>query len=258
MKSTLFLNISPIAFNILGFSVYWYSFAYIFGVLLGYLLLRQLNKVSKVYTAQAMDDLIFYCVLGIVIGGRVGFSLFYDFTATFSDPLRIFMIRNGGMSFHGGLLGMIIAVYWVAHKHKLVFLRAIDLIACVSPIGLFLGRIANFINAEMYGKVTTMPWGIIFPNSGILPRHPTQIYEALGEGVVLLVIMLLLFPKYHARSGALAGIFLICYAIIRMLIEQLKEPIDGYVLYLTTGQALCLPMLICGIYLLIRKPSIKP
>lgn len=252
MESINFPDISPVAFNIFGFSVYWYSFAYIFGVLFGYLLLKHLNKSSKSYTKESMDDLIFYCVLGIVIGGRIGFILFYDLLSVLSDPIKIFMIRDGGMSFHGGLLGMILAVYLVARKHKLAFLGAIDLISCVAPIGLFLGRVANFINAEMYGKVTTSPWGVVFPNAGILPRHPTQIYEAMGEGVFLLILMLALFPKLHKKPGALAGSFLICYGLIRSFIEVFKEPIDGHILFMTTGQALCIPMVAVGVYLLAR------
>lgn len=252
MESIHFPDISPVAFSIFGFSVYWYSFAYIFGVIFGYLLLKHLNKTSKAYTSSSMEDLIFYCVLGIVIGGRIGFILFYDLLGVISDPIKIFMIRNGGMSFHGGLLGMILAIVLVTRKHKLPFLEAIDLISCVAPIGLCLGRIANFINAEMYGKVTTLPFGIIFPDAGILPRHPTQIYEAIGEGVILLILMLILFPKLYKKPGALAGIFLICYGLIRSFIEIFKEPIDGYILFLTTGQALCIPMVAVGVYLLIR------
>jgi phosphatidylglycerol:prolipoprotein diacylglycerol transferase len=253
MESIHFPDISPVAFSIFGFSVYWYSFAYILGVLFGYLLLKHLNKTSKPYTPESIDDLVFYCVLGIVIGGRLGFVLFYDLAGAWSDPLKIFMIRGGGMSFHGGLLGMILAVYLVSHKHKLSFLKAIDLIACVAPIGLFLGRIANFVNAEMYGKITIVSWGVIFPNAGILPRHPTQIYEAITEGILLLVLMLALFPTLNKKPGALSGVFLICYSLIRSLIELLKEPTDGHILFLTTGQALCIPMTAVGVYLLARQ-----
>jgi phosphatidylglycerol:prolipoprotein diacylglycerol transferase len=251
MESIPFPNISPVAFSIFGFSIYWYALAYIFGILLGYVLLKRLNKIAKVYTTEAIDDLTFYCTLGIIIGGRLGFILFYGLSAAFLDPIKVFMIRDGGMSFHGGLLGMIVAVYLVARKYKIPFLSAMDLISCVAPIGLFSGRVANFINAEMYGKVTSLPWGVIFPGAGALPRHATQIYEALTEGIILLSIMLLLFPKYHKMKGVLSGIFLIYYAVIRSSIEVFKEPLDGHVLFLTTGQALCIPMLICGFYLLL-------
>ncbi len=253
MESIHFPDISPVAFSVFGFAIYWYSFAYILGVLFGYLLIKHLNKASDVYTTKSLEDLVSYCVFGIVIGGRVGYVIFYDLTGVLSDPIRIFMIRNGGMSFHGGLLGMILAVYLVSYKHEINFLRAIDLISCVAPIGLFLGRIANFINAEMYGRITTVPWGIVFPGAGIFPRHPTQIYEAMGEGIFILILMLFLFSKLHKKPGALSGIFLVSYGIIRSLIELLKEPVDGYIAFLTTGQGLCVPMLIVGGYLLLLR-----
>jgi len=245
--ATHFPNISPVAFNIFGFDIYWYSFAYIIGISVGYLLLKHLNKRSNAYSEQSLDDLLFYSVLGIILGRRLGYMFFYDFAGMVSNPMKIFMIRGGGMSFHGGVIGVIIAIYCVCRKHNLKFLKATDLIVCVAPIGLFLGRIANFINMEMYGKVTDVAWGVVFPNAGPYQRHPTQLYEAFAEGALLFVIMLFLFPRLYNKSGVLSGFFLVYYGIVRFIIEFFKDVTDGHVLFLTTGQALCLPMILLGI-----------
>ncbi|MCE2993622.1 MAG: prolipoprotein diacylglyceryl transferase [Alphaproteobacteria bacterium] len=253
MLAISFTQISPIAFEILGFEVYWYSLAYIFGTILGYALLKHLNKQTSLFTNQSMEDLIFYSILGIIIGGRLGYMIFYDFESILSDPIKIFKIRDGGMSFHGGLLGMIISTYLFCRKYKISLLQATDHISVVATIGLFLGRVANFINQEMYGKVTAAPWGVVFPMAGPLPRHPTQLYEALLEGFFLLLILYILFPKLHHRKGAISGMFLIIYGIFRIFIENYKDATDGHIWILTTGQALSIPMIILGSILLKRS-----
>lgn len=181
---------------------------------------------------------------------RIGYILFYNLEGAINNPTIVFRIRDGGMSFHGGLIGLIIASIVVVKKHSLRFLKVTDMIACVAPIGLFLGRIANFINAEMYGKITTLPWGVIFPNAGPFPRHPTQIYEALLEGILLFIIMQIAFKKSYKYPGLLSGIFLLCYGILRFLVEFLKQADDGMVGPITMGQFLCIPMIFVGIVLL--------
>ena len=246
MQTLVFPNISPIAVTVFGFDVYWYSLAYLFGVSLGYLLLKRLNKRSNYLTPTAIDDLVFYSVVGIIVGARLGFCLIYDLPYTLHNPVNLLMIRNGGMSFHGGLVGVVIAVILIAKKYQVPFLKIADLLVCVAPIGLLLGRLANFINAEIYGKITTCVWGIVFPSAGELPRHPTQLYEAFGEGLVLLIVMTMMHRKFHERSGFLTGFFLVWYGLVRIIVEFYKEPENLDILFLTMGQALSLPMVIAG------------
>ena len=262
MIAIFFPHLNPVAFTFFDFDVYWYSFAYIFGVLLGYALIKKLNKYYKpVFSPQALDDLVVYSVLGIVIGGRVGYVIFYDLAKTIIDPLNLFMVRSGGLSFHGGALGLILCIYLLCRKHKVNVLGALDLVVCVVPIGLFLGRVANFINQELCGKITNVPWGMVFATGGNLPRHPSQLYEALGEGILLFCFLQYLFyrTKYIRKPGALGGFFLLGYGVSRIFIECFREP-DAHLGYFfsifTMGQILSLPMLILGIYFIIRKSEI--
>jgi len=263
MMAIFFPHLNPIAFTFFGFDVYWYSFAYIVGVLLGYVFIKRLNQHYKpVFSPQALDDLIVYSVLGIVLGGRIGYVIFYDFAKTINDPLNLFMIRGGGMSFHGGALGLILSIYWLCRKYKINVYSALDLIVCVVPIGLFLGRIANFVNQELYGKITDVAWGVIFATGGNLPRHPSQLYEALSEGILLFCFLMYLFyhTKYIKKPGALGGFFLLGYGVSRIVIEGFREPDPqlGYFFSIfTMGQILSLPMLILGIYFITRKPKIR-
>lgn len=252
MQAIFFHNFSPVAFTILGFDVYWYSLAYVVGIILGMMMLRYLNKKDHVFNESSLEDLIVYCIIGILVGGRLGYMLFYDFNDFVNNPAKIFRIRDGGMSFHGGMIGVVVMIKLVTMRNKVKFLRAMDIVACASPIGLCLGRIANFINAEMYGVVTKLPWGVVFPHAGRLPRHPTQLYEAFFEGIVLFVILMLNFNKYHKQSGKLCGIFLIWYAIFRFGVEYLKVADDGHIWILTTGQFLSIPMFILGLFLFAR------
>lgn len=249
MQILAFPEISPVALSILGFDIYWYSFAYLIGILAGYYLFKLLNSYDNYLSEKAIEDLLFYSVIGIIIGGRLGFCFVYNLSHTIYNPLNILMIREGGMSFHGGLIGVSIAITTVAYKYMIPVLRISDLLCCVAPIGIFLGRIANFINAEMYGKVTTQIWGIVFPNAGYLPRHPTQIYEALSEGLLLFIIMLLSFRRMRNYKGFLTATFLMGYAIARMVIENYKE-IDSVQVYcLSMGQILTMPMMLIALYL---------
>ncbi len=244
----LFPNISPVAFSVYGFDIYWYSFAYIIGFILGYKFIQKYSKVTNALDQKALDDLFFYAVLGIVFGARLGYMVFYDPITMINNPMQILKFREGGMSFHGGLLGAILAALYTAKKHHLRLLKITDLICTVAPIGLFLGRIANFINQEMYGRVTDVPWAVIFPAAGAEPRHPSQLYEAAMEGIALFIVMQLAFHKgAHKRIGLLTGIFLLCYGIFRFIIEFYKESEWAYN-GIAAGQLLCTPMILLGVY----------
>ena len=209
-----------------------------------------------------MENLLSYIIIGIVSGGRLGYILFYTPDVIIDDFWEIFKIWHGGMSFHGGLIGVIVSIWIFCLRTGKVFLSITDLIACVAPIGLFFGRIANFINAELYGKKTDVSWGVIFPYSDYSPKHPSQLYEAIFEGIVLFLIMLLALNfRQHLTNkkninGLLSGIFLIFYSIFRIVIEIFREP-DFHIGYIfnifSLGQILCIPMMILGIFLLCKK-----
>lgn len=260
MIAILFPNINPVAFRIFNFDIYWYSFAYIFGVAIGYVLLKYLNKKEKsIFSEKALDDLIFFIVIGVIVGARLGSVLFFDYEILMERPLMIFEIRKGGLSFHGGAIGVMIAIYLLCRKHKMNYFAALDLVACVAPIGLFFGRIANFINGEVYGRVTDVSWGMVFPRGGLLPRHPSQLYEAALEGILLFAILLYLNskPSWRQNPGRLSGAFMFFYGCFRFAVEYIREPdYPGYVLNIVTvAQLLCMPMIVCGIYLMCRHPA---
>lgn len=254
----LFPNINPVIFSIGSFTVYWYSMAYVLGIIVGWFYAYKIIKKFKVgVTASHLENFVTWAILGIVIGGRLGYVLLYNPIKYFSDPITILKTYEGGMSFHGGMIGLIISSYFFCHKYKINFLFLCDLLATISPIGLFLGRIANFINGELYGRVTKMPWGMIFPNSDLQIRHPSQLYEAFFEGIILLSILAYATFKYKTINirGLNFAIFLILYSVFRIIIEMFREP-DFHIGFifnnLTMGQILSLPMLILGIYLIIR------
>ncbi len=260
-----FPNIDPVAFSIGPFSVHWYGIAYLLGVLLGaaygYALLakRDLWKDGRPpFDAPAIWDFAFWAVIGIVIGGRLGYVLFYNLPVYLADPIQVFMIGDGGMSFHGGMAGLMLAVALFTRSKGGRILSALDLLGAIATIGLFLGRIANFINAELYGAPTDLPWAVVFPTDPEqLPRHPSQLYEAFLEGVVLFFVVLIAAYVFKAlrRPGLVAGIFGIGYAISRIAVEFVRLP-DGQIGYLfggwlTMGMVLSLPILIAGIALVV-------
>lgn len=261
-----FPAIDPVAVQLGPFSIHWYALSYVGGIFLGWWYLYKLNAIEPVAIPKykkdkeekdPLDDIILWAILGIVVGGRTGYVLFYNFEYYLSNPLEAFQMWKGGMSFHGGLLGVIFAIYLFAKKYKARFWEVIDIVACVTPIGLFLGRIANFINGELYGRVAEgVSWSIIFPGQ-ILPRHPSQLYEAAMEGILLLIIMLSLvhFTKAKQKPGVLSGCFLIGYAIFRSIAELFREP-DAHIGFLfagtTMGQLLSAPMILYGLYLIFR------
>ncbi len=246
-------HMNPVAFHIGPIGVHWYGLMYLlafFGCW-GVLSLRiKYSSVPRCLTVAAVSDILFYVALGIIIGGRVGYMLFYDWGTLIARPLSLFEIWKGGMSFHGGLLGVALAMWLYAHQHKKAFLDIADLIAPVVPLGLATGRIGNFINGELWGRVTDVPWAMVFPNAGEMPRHPSQLYEFFLEGIVLFLILWIFSSKERSR-GAVSGLFLVSYGVLRFCVEFFREPDIqmGYVAFgwLTKGQLLCLPMILIGI-----------
>ena len=248
-----FPNISPVILEIGPLAIRWYSLAYIAGVLLGYIYIKKIDK-HKILSDKALDDLISYAIFGIIIGGRLGYNMLYNFKYYISHPIDILKTWEGGMSFHGGMAGLLIAVLYLARKYQIKFLAITDLLACAAPIGLFFGRIANFINAELYGRVTDKPWGVVFPGAGPEPRHPSQLYEALLEGVILFSILNLLRRTAfkNAPTGTISILFLLCYATFRIAAETLREPDSniGFIMgWFTMGQLLSGAMIIAAVFI---------
>jgi phosphatidylglycerol---prolipoprotein diacylglyceryl transferase len=251
-----FPAIDPVLVHLGPFAIRWYALAYIVAIVCGWLVLRRLvQRPGWVVDLTAIDDAILYVTLGIILGGRIGYVLFYNGPWYLSHPLDALQVWRGGMSFHGGLIGVIIALTLFARSRKLPVLEFGDLAAAVAPIGLLLGRIANFINGELWGRPTDVPWAMVFPGAGPLPRHPSQLYEAFLEGIVLLIVMQVLAwrPRRPEQRGRLGGVFLIGYALARIAVEFFREP-DAQLGYLaggiTMGQLLSLPMLLAGLLLL--------
>lgn len=248
-------NIDPVIFQIGPLAVRWYSVAYIAGIVLGCLYADYINKKPpSEKNLKVFDDFMTWVIGGIIIGGRLGYVLFYNLSFYIENPVDIIKVWHGGMSFHGGLIGVITAIIIFCRKYKVNIWHLLDLAACVAPIGLFFGRMANFINGELYGRVTDSKWGMIFPGGGPLPRYPSQLFEALLEGLLLFTIMAILvhFTKIRQYRGALSGIFLIAYGTFRILIENFREPDEqiGFLFdFITTGQLLSLPMILIGVTL---------
>ncbi len=248
-----FPDIDPVIFSIGVFSIRWYALAYIGGILLGWLLLRRITSSPQDPIGYApFDDLMNYGIIGIILGGRIGYVLGYNFFYYLQHPLEALYIWQGGMSFHGGFLGMVVSIILVARKHKISVIGFGDLIAIAAPIGLFFGRIANFINGELYGRITDVPWAFVFPHGGPLPRHPSQLYEALLEGALLFIIIFWAYRKGARNTpGLMIGLFMTGYAISRIIVEFVREPDTqlGIIFgQFTMGQILSLPMLVIGIY----------
>ncbi|MDR2008273.1 MAG: prolipoprotein diacylglyceryl transferase [Alphaproteobacteria bacterium] len=249
-----FPNISPIAFTIASFEIRWYSLAYIFGAILALLYIKFLNKnlnlIPENRKKNFFEDLLFYIILGVLLGGRLGFVIFYGFSYYLSNPLEILYLWQGGMSYHGGLIGVLVASYFLAKKYQMNFLRITDIIVPAVPIGLFLGRIANFVNAELYGKPTTLPWAVHFPNV-YLARHPSQLYEAMLEGIVLFVVLAVMWQrKLYNKEGYLSATFIILYGAFRIFIEYFRVGEIYFFDFISMGQVLSLPMIIVGFFIL--------
>lgn len=260
-----FPEINPIAFQLGFIAIRWYSLAYILGLIGAWGLARKMSRVEKSpFTVLKIDDFLVWATFGIIIGGRLGYVLFYNIRYFLEFPLHILALWEGGMSFHGGLIGVIVATFLFAWKKQVPPLTIGDIIVCVAPIGLFLGRLANFANGELYGRVSqSVPWVMIFPGGGALPRHPSQLYEAALEGLLLFSILNALWwfvPKYRKRTGFLSGLFFVLYGLFRFILEFFREP-DAHLGFiwkqLSMGQLLCLPMILFGLWLILRsRPSV--
>ena len=259
------LGLSPVLFEFHGFALRWYSLAYIGGILGGWWYLgRLVDQPDAPMTRAHADALITWATLGIILGGRVGYVLFYDFAKFAADPIAIFRLWEGGMSFHGGAIGFTIAIFLFARANRLQGLRICDYVACVAPLGQGLGRLANFVNGELWGRMTGSTWGIVFPGGGPLPRYPSQLFEFAGEGLLLLLVLGWMFWRTSARlyPGLLVGVGTFGFGLIRFCIEFFREPDVqvGYLMFgLTMGQWLCAPMVLLGLWLMwsSRTRSIK-
>ena len=225
-------NFDPVFIDLGVFQIRWYSIAYIVGIILGWIyaikIIKEMAKKNNftMIKQTVFDDLIIYLMIGIIFGGRLGYVFFYNFEYYSKNSSEILKLWEGGMSFHGGLLGVIIATIIFSKIKKINFFYFADIICCVAPIGLFLGRVANFINGELFGKISTLPWSVIFPNGGNISRHPSQIYEAILEGIILFILInfLALKKKLILRTGYVSGLFLIFYSIARIIGENFREP----------------------------------
>jgi phosphatidylglycerol:prolipoprotein diacylglycerol transferase len=250
-------QINPEIFRIGPFAVRWYGLMYVLGFATSYLLvLYQLKKKAVAITKAQIDDIYFYLVLGLLVGARLGYILFYNLPFYISHPLEVFVLWHGGMSFHGGAVGTFLFGYWAMKRRGISFFTVADLISPTIPLGLFFGRIGNFINGELYGRPTNVPWAMVFPNAGDVPRHPSQLYEALLEGIVLFVI-LWFYKNRKKRDGDVFAVFLILYAVFRIFCEHFREPDVqvGYIFGMVTmGQILSIVMLLMGLFLKFFRP----
>lgn len=254
-------HIAPEIFQLGPFTVRWYGLMYLFGFITGWLLGKYRLKSTKLMSPAQFEAVLTYVLFGVILGARLGYILFYDFPAYRAHPLDIFKIWQGGMSFHGGLLGVLVAIFISARRMKISFFALVDFFAPLVPPGLFFGRIGNFINAELWGRATDAPWGMIFPGAGSLPRHPSQLYEAFLEGIVLFCIMWIFSSKPRPRM-AVSGVFGVGYGVFRCFVEFFRQPDEhiGYLAgnFLTMGMVLCVPMILIGIILLwaaYKKPT---
>ena len=246
-------SIDPVILSLGIFDIRWYSLAYIAGFIIGSIIIKFLNKkLLNIISDKQIDNFFIWSILGVIIGGRFGYVIFYQTSYFLTNPIYIFKIWTGGMSFHGGLIGIIISMYLFSKKNNIQFFYLSDLVSIVAPIGLFLGRISNFINNELYGRVTNFPIAMIYPEIDLQPRHPSQLYEAFFEGILLFIILLTYFNKTKSDPsiGKISGLFLILYSTFRIFIEFLREPDThiGLIFNIASmGQILSIPLLIIGI-----------
>jgi phosphatidylglycerol:prolipoprotein diacylglycerol transferase len=264
------LGLHPVLFEWGWFQLRWYSLAYLFGIVIGWwYLLRMIRAPGAPMARRHADDLAFYATLGIILGGRLGYVIFYKPMDYLQNPIEIVRLWDGGMSFHGGVIGVSLGILFLAWRRKLDWLRIHDYVACCVPPGLFLGRLANFINGELWGRASDLPWAVVFPTGGEVPRHPSQLYEAVLEGLVLMAVLAYMFWKTRARyqPGKLVGAFILVYGVARFGVEFLREPDAHLVGFaqstgLHMGQWLSVPMIVGGLYLVLtakkRESRVQP
>jgi len=250
-------GIDPVAFEIGPISVHWYGLMYLAGFAAGYVLgVLRARRPGSGWDADEVADLLFYIAIGVILGGRLGYVFFYNAGYYFEHPLEILQLWSGGMSFHGGLLGVIAAMVWYAWKTRRRFFQVADFVAPLTPLGLLAGRIGNFINQELWGRPADLPWAMVFPGTdpSMTPRHPSMLYEAALEGVLLFAI-LWWYSRFPRRVGRVSGLFLVCYGVFRFVVEFVREPDPhiGYLAFdwLTMGQVLSIPMILLGAALML-------
>ena len=258
-------NLDPVLFDFGFLIIRWYSLAYIFGILIGWwlgkrIILKRFQNLNFNFDIKEFDNLITYIIISMLLGGRIGYVLFYNFGYYLSNPFDILKIWEGGMSFHGALIGVILGTYWFSIKKNIPTFFLLDIVSFVAPIGIFFGRVANFINGELVGKTTDVFWGVIFPNIDNSIRHPSQLYEAFFEGVVLFIIMNSILFRSNYKTGTCSYMFLIFYGIFRTFSEFFREP-DSQVGYLfnliSMGMMLSFLMILAGIIIFFKKDDIK-
>lgn len=258
-------NLDPVLFNFGFLVIRWYSLAYILGILIGWwlgkrIILKRFQSINYSFDIKEFDNLITYIILAMVIGGRIGYVLFYNFEYYLSNPFDILKVWEGGMSFHGALVGIIIGTYWFSIRKKISTFFLLDIIAFVAPIGIFFGRVANFINGELVGKTTNVFWGVIFPSVDNNLRHPSQLYEAFLEGIVLFIIMNFILFRGNYKTGTCSYVFLIFYGIFRIFSEIYREPdlqIGYFFNLFSMGTILSSLMILAGLIILLKKNDIK-
>jgi len=251
-------DLNPVLINFGFFEIRWYSLAYIFGILIGWwiakkIIIFKVKNKNVVFDVKIFDDLVSYIIISIILGGRIGYIIFYNFSYYFTNPLDIFKIWQGGMSFHGALIGVVLGTYIFAKKAKINLFFFLDVIGVVAPIGIFFGRVANFINGELYGKPSNFFWSVVFPEIDKIPRHPSQLYEAMLEGIILFIILMKATYKKETRTGVVSALFMILYGFFRIVAEQFREP-DMQIGYLfnllTMGSILSFSMILIGLFIL--------
>ena len=263
----MFHNFDPVLFDLGFLTIRWYSLAYIVGILLGWwfgkkLIIKRFEIYKNKFDINLFDDLITYLIFSIIIGGRLGYVIFYNLNYFINNPFEVFKVWEGGMSFHGALIGIIIGTFFFAKRKKIETFFLLDIIACVSPIGIFLGRIANFINGELVGKISSVPWAVIFPNVDLIPRHPSQLYEAILEGLILFLIVNNQIIKQDYTTGKCSYYFLISYGSLRIFAEFFREPdiqLGYFFNFFSMGVILSSMMILAGItiFYFLRKNEIK-
>lgn len=257
----IFPEIDPIIVSIGPLAVRWYGLMYLIGLGFAYFLaIREVNAGRSPFNKEQVSDLLFYSFMGVVIGGRMGYVFFYQFERFLEDPTYLFMITQGGMSFHGGLIGVLVVLFIYSRMMKMSFLQIGDFVAPLVPIGLGAGRLGNFINGELWGRTTDVPWGIVFPNAGPLPRHPSQLYEFFLEGLVLFAAIYI-FSRKPRPVGAAGGLFLLGYGSFRFIVEYYRQPDDHLgllTLGMSMGQWLSLPMAIAGALVMVWAFKTQP
>ena len=251
-------NFDPVAFHLFSLEIRWYSLAYIFGIIFGWIYCKK-YLIKDQHILDVFDNLVSYIIIGIILGGRLGYIIFYNPIYYLKNLPEIIMIWNGGMSFHGGALGVIIATYIFAKKNKINHYIFLDMIAMVAPVGIFLGRISNFINSELYGRETNLFWSVKFEKIDSLSRHPSQVYEAFFEGIVLFILINLVFKKlFYKSAGVISSLFLIYYSLFRFLIEYSREPdpqLGIIFTYFTMGQLISIVFFVIGLFIFYKKKN---